>query len=71
MYVSSPGGRVAALDAREGTLLWESSSRADQVVGMPYASRVFLDEGALVVLNPDGTVFSLDPAHPERKPASR
>ncbi|MFF5189567.1 serine/threonine-protein kinase [Streptomyces sp. NPDC000345] len=70
VYVSSASGRVAALDAGEGTLLWESSPRADQVVGVPYASKVFPDEGALVVLVPDGTVFGLDPAHPERKPDS-
>ncbi|MFF3336766.1 PQQ-binding-like beta-propeller repeat protein [Streptomyces sp. NPDC002888] len=70
VYVSSPSGRAAALDAREGTLLWESSPRADQVVGVPFASKVFLDEGALVVLAPDGTVFSLDPAHPERRTVS-
>ncbi|MFI6032722.1 serine/threonine-protein kinase [Streptomyces sp. NPDC051315] len=70
VYVSSASGRVAALDVREGTLLWESSPRAGQVVGVPYASKVFLDEGALVVLSPDGTVFSLDPAHPGREPAS-
>ncbi|MFE0455326.1 serine/threonine-protein kinase [Streptomyces sp. NPDC058914] len=70
VYVSSASGRVAALDAGKGTLLWESSPRADQVVGVPNSSKVFLDEGALVVLNPDGTVFGLDPAHPERKPAS-
>lgn len=70
VFVSSPSGRVAALDAREGTLLWESSPRADQVVGVPFASKVYLDEGALVVLAPDGTVFGLDPAHPERKTAS-
>ncbi|MFG2130454.1 serine/threonine-protein kinase [Streptomyces sp. NPDC048751] len=70
VYVASASGRVAALDAREGTLLWESSPRAGQVVGVPFASKVFLDEGALVVLAPDGTVFGLDPAHPERRTAS-
>jgi hypothetical protein len=31
---------------------------------------VLLQEGALVVTIPNGTVFSLDPAHPERKSAS-
>ncbi|MFH8803591.1 PQQ-binding-like beta-propeller repeat protein [Streptomyces sp. NPDC017936] len=70
-YLASASGRVAALDARAGTLLWESYPRADHVVsgGLPLPT-VFAHRGALVVATPDGTVFSVDPAHPERRPAS-
>ncbi|MER5510249.1 serine/threonine-protein kinase [Streptomyces sp. NPDC002766] len=71
LFVASASGRVAALDARAGTLLWESYPRAgrvDSVSGSladPVAHR-----GTLLVPTPDGTLFTLDPAHPERKPAS-
>ncbi|MGW2046840.1 protein kinase domain-containing protein [Streptomyces sp. NPDC001858] len=71
VFTASASGRVAALGIETGTLLWESPARAEQVVGSGYAAgRVFLDQGALVVLTPDGTVFSLDPAHPDRTPAA-
>ncbi|KUN86952.1 protein kinase domain-containing protein [Streptomyces griseoruber] len=71
VFTASASGRVAALGIETGTLLWESPARAEQVVGAGYsAGRVFLDQGALVVLTPDGTVFSLDPAHPARTPAA-
>ncbi|MCQ9184650.1 PQQ-binding-like beta-propeller repeat protein [Streptomyces sp. IBSBF 2953] len=67
VFAASASGRVAAVDIGTGRLLWESTARADRVVGSDYAAaRVFLDEGALVVLTPDGTVFSLDPSHPDR-----
>ncbi|WP_314222690.1 protein kinase domain-containing protein [Streptomyces zaehneri] len=71
VFAASASGRVAALDIETGSLLWESPARAEQVVGAGYAAaRVFRDEGALVVLSPDGTVFTLDPAHPDREPLS-
>ncbi|MDC0772095.1 protein kinase domain-containing protein [Streptomyces sp. HD] len=71
LYMSSDSGRVAALDAREGTLLWETLPRVTRVFsGGTAGPEVQLNEGALVVTAPDGTVFSLDPAHPERKSAS-
>ncbi|MEV5487084.1 serine/threonine-protein kinase [Streptomyces bobili] len=71
VFAASASGRVAALDIRTGDLLWESAARAEQVVGFGYSTaRVFLDEGALVVLTPDGTVFTLDPGHPDREPRS-
>ncbi|WP_062647550.1 protein kinase domain-containing protein [Streptomyces maremycinicus] len=71
VFAASASGRVAALDLGTGDLLWESPARAEQVVGAGYAAaRVFRDEGALVVLAPDGTVFTLDPAHPDREPMS-
>ncbi|MEV6949507.1 protein kinase [Streptomyces sp. NPDC051172] len=69
LYLASTSGRVAALDTRKGTLLWETGARADQLAsGDVTKSKVLLNGGALVVSTPDGTVFSLDPAHPERKP---
>ncbi|WP_108999835.1 protein kinase domain-containing protein [Streptomyces rishiriensis] len=69
VFAASASGRVAAVDIRTGRLLWESTARADRVVGSGYAAaRVFLAEGAVVVLSPDGTVFSLDPDHPDREP---
>ncbi|WP_340380564.1 PQQ-binding-like beta-propeller repeat protein [Streptomyces sp. SS7] len=71
VFVASASGRVAALDAAEGTLLWESPARADHVAEPGYASaRVFLDGGALVVLCPDGTVVTLDPGHPDLEPVT-
>jgi serine/threonine protein kinase/outer membrane protein assembly factor BamB len=71
VYLASASGRVAALDARAGTLLWESYPRADHVGSSGFPSpEVFVHRGALVVTTPDGTLFTVDPAHPERKPAS-
>ncbi|WP_330350044.1 protein kinase domain-containing protein [Streptomyces sp. NBC_00582] len=70
-FVASASGRVAALDIAAGGLLWESPARADHVGGMGYQSAaVFLDEGAVTVLSPDGTLFTLDPDHPDQKPVS-
>jgi len=65
LFLTTPSGRAAALDSRTGTLLWETRPRvsvASMVSGMP--SRSLLDKGALLVLTPEGTVFSIDPAHP-------
>ncbi|MFF6801673.1 PQQ-binding-like beta-propeller repeat protein [Streptomyces sp. NPDC012616] len=71
VFAASASGRVAAVDIGTGELLWESTARAGQVVDSDYAAtRVFFDEGALVVLSPDGTVFTLDPGHPDQEPQS-
>ncbi|GKQ37991.1 serine/threonine-protein kinase [Streptomyces sp. A012304] len=70
VFVASASGRVAALDARTGTLLWESYPRADVVNGGFDSPDVFVLRGTLVVATPDGTVFGMDPARPDRKPAS-
>lgn len=70
VYTASASGRVAALDVGDGTLLWESAPRAGQVAGPFLSPALFLDEGALVVSTPDGTLFSVDPAHPRREPAA-
>nr|WP_240982414.1 serine/threonine-protein kinase [Streptomyces sp. S3(2020)] len=65
LYLASISGRVAALDSRKGTLLWETGAQADQLAsGDTVKSKVSLDGGAVVVNTPNGTVFSLDPAHP-------
>ncbi|ELS52664.1 serine/threonine-protein kinase [Streptomyces viridochromogenes] len=71
VYLCSASGRVAALDTRKGTPLWETLPRAQRVTNQGWsASRVLLHNGALVVATADGDVFTLDPAHPDRKPAT-
>ncbi|HLL35012.1 MAG TPA: PQQ-binding-like beta-propeller repeat protein [Streptomyces sp.] len=71
VFAASLSGRVAALDADDGTTLWETSPRARHVPGDGWSrAELFLHQGALVVATPDGTLFGLDPAHPDRKPAS-
>jgi outer membrane protein assembly factor BamB/predicted Ser/Thr protein kinase len=70
LYMASSSGRVAALDGRRGTVLWETLPRTEWVTSGMFQPRVLLHGGALVVSTPNGTLFSLDPAHPERKPAS-
>ncbi|KUN09306.1 serine/threonine protein kinase [Streptomyces yokosukanensis] len=67
VYLAGGSGRVAALDAARGTLLWESSARAD-VMDSGLLPTVWFDKGALVLATSDGTLFTLDPAHPDRKP---
>jgi outer membrane protein assembly factor BamB len=70
VYLASASGRVGALDAKKGTLLWETLPRAERNDTDWGATTVRLLEGALVATTPGGAVFSLDPAHPERKPRS-
>ncbi|MPY31745.1 serine/threonine-protein kinase [Streptomyces adustus] len=71
LFAASASGRVAALDKATGRLLWESSARAAQVIRTSFhPAQVYPDGGSLVVLSPDGTVFALDPAHPDREPLS-
>ncbi|WAZ21218.1 serine/threonine-protein kinase [Streptomyces cinnabarinus] len=69
VYLSSASGRVAAMDTRKGTLLWETLPRAKWVAGQSSTlPKVLLHQGALVVPTPAGDIFTLDPAHPDRKP---
>ncbi|WP_020137377.1 protein kinase domain-containing protein [Streptomyces sp. 351MFTsu5.1] len=69
VYIVSISGRVAALDARKGMLLWETGAYAEQLAsGEVTKSGVQPYGGALIANTPDGTVFSLDPAHPGRNP---
>ncbi|MEU9574405.1 protein kinase [Streptomyces massasporeus] len=70
VYLASASGRVGALDAEKGTLLWETQPRAQSNATDWGGTRVRFVEGALVAATPGGTVFSLDPAHPERTPRS-
>ncbi|MEV5319649.1 PQQ-binding-like beta-propeller repeat protein [Streptomyces sp. NPDC052687] len=71
VFVASPSGRVAALDAGDGTTLWETSPRAREVLDDGWSrSELFLHQGSVIVSTPDGTLFGIDPAHPDRKPAS-
>ncbi|MFD7460353.1 MULTISPECIES: protein kinase domain-containing protein [unclassified Streptomyces] len=71
LFLASLSGRVAALDAREGTLLWETRPRSARVAANGWAQpEVVLHEGGLVVVTPDGTLFTVDPGHPDRKPAA-
>ncbi|MGW4565890.1 outer membrane protein assembly factor BamB family protein, partial [Streptomyces sp. NPDC004561] len=67
VYLAGGSGRVAALDAARGTLLWESSARAE-VLDSGLLPTVWFNKGALVLATSDGTLFTLDPAHPGRKP---
>ncbi|CAM5380651.1 serine/threonine-protein kinase [Streptomyces aurantiogriseus] len=69
VFLASVTGRVAALDTREGTVLWESLPRASRAVSNGWTPAMFRQAGALVVITPDGTVFSVDPAHPHSTPA--
>jgi outer membrane protein assembly factor BamB len=67
VYLAGGSGRVAALDAARGTLLWESSARAE-VLNSGLLPTVWFNQGALVLAASDGTLFTLDPAHPDRRP---
>ncbi|MGW2380578.1 protein kinase domain-containing protein [Streptomyces sp. NPDC001658] len=70
LYLASVSGRVAALDGREGESLWETLPRTSVSSSDPVnGPLVLLHQGALVVGTPNGTLFSVDPAHPEEKPA--
>ncbi|MEU2777370.1 PQQ-binding-like beta-propeller repeat protein, partial [Streptomyces sp. NPDC007162] len=71
LYLASPSGRVAAVDTRKGSLLWQTDPRVQRAsTGGAADPQALLYGGALTVVTPDGTLFSLDPAHPERKSGS-
>ncbi|MFG1666536.1 protein kinase [Streptomyces sp. Y7] len=71
LYLSSASGRVVALDARKGTPLWETLPRSRRVTNQGWSlSDVLLHKGAVIVATEDGDIFTLDPAHPDRKPVS-
>lgn len=70
LYLASATGRVAALDRLKGTLLWETLPRTTPTWSVQGAPWALPHEGALVAAAPDGTLFSLDPAHPDREPVS-
>ncbi|MDG5802598.1 serine/threonine-protein kinase [Streptomyces ossamyceticus] len=70
VYLVSSSGRIAAVDEREGTLLWETLPRTAPAFIGSFRQRAVPYRGALIVAISDGTLCSLDPAHPERKPVS-
>lgn len=49
-------------------MLWESSARAETLGNSGLLPTVRFNPGALVLSTSDGTVRTLDPAHPEREP---
>ncbi|MFJ9561624.1 PQQ-binding-like beta-propeller repeat protein [Streptomyces fuscichromogenes] len=67
VYMAGMSGRVVALDAAKGTVLWESGARAEVLGNSGLLPTVWFNRGALVLSTSDGTIFTLDPAHPERK----
>ncbi|WP_053763965.1 protein kinase domain-containing protein [Streptomyces sp. AS58] len=69
LYLVGASGRVTALDRDRGTPLWESMPRAGSVAGLGGGdAEVHVTGGVLIVATPDGTVFTLDPGSPGRKP---
>ncbi|MFE2063925.1 PQQ-binding-like beta-propeller repeat protein [Streptomyces sp. NPDC059467] len=71
LYLASPSGRAAAVDTRKGALLWETDPRVQRAsTGDAADPKALLYSGALIVMTPDGTLFSIDPAHPNRTTAS-
>ncbi|MCS0603707.1 protein kinase [Streptomyces sp. LP11] len=67
VYLAAGSGRVAALDAARGTPLWESAARAE-VLDSGLLPTVWFHQGALILAASDGTLFTLDPSHPDRRP---
>ncbi|MEU2624843.1 PQQ-binding-like beta-propeller repeat protein [Streptomyces sp. NPDC007157] len=70
LYMAGASGRVVALDTAKGTVLWESSARAEVLGNSGLLPTVWFNRGALVLSTSDGTIFTLDPADPERKSVS-
>ncbi|MFE5817902.1 protein kinase [Streptomyces sp. NPDC056479] len=69
VYLASASGRVAALESRKGTPLWETLPRTQRLTNQGWSeSEVLSHKGALVVATSEGDIFTLDPAHPDRKP---
>ncbi|RZU25298.1 serine/threonine-protein kinase [Streptomyces sp. BK239] len=69
VFLASASGRVAALDARTGRVLWETLPHAARIGASGWLPEMLPLAGALVVVTSDGTVFSVDPAHPDSTPA--
>lgn len=68
LYLAGPAGRVAALDTRQGTLLWDPPAQRGGGARRRDRIRRPAARGHLVVTTPDGTVFGMDPGHPGREP---
>ncbi|MEU7239754.1 protein kinase [Streptomyces sparsogenes] len=71
VYLCSASGRLLALDLRTGAELWQSAPRSEHSGsgGGPESSQVLRVGGAIVALASDGTLFSVDPRHPDAKPS--
>lgn len=71
VYLCSGSGRLLALHLRTGEELWQSAPRSEYSGsgGGPVPSQMLRVGGAIVAASSDGTLFSVDPRHPEAKPA--
>jgi eukaryotic-like serine/threonine-protein kinase len=72
VYLCSGSGRLLALNLRTGEELWQSAPRSGYSGsgGGPESSQVLRVGGSIVALASDGTLFSVDPRHPDAKPAN-
>ncbi|MFF3332400.1 PQQ-binding-like beta-propeller repeat protein [Streptomyces sp. NPDC002888] len=66
LYLVGASGRVLALDPRTGGRRWQSAARAPDGDLWWLYRPVLFNGRALIVDTPDGTLFTLDPAHPDR-----
>ncbi|UOB13432.1 serine/threonine-protein kinase [Streptomyces sp. HP-A2021] len=67
VYVAGADGRMAALDARKGTPLWQTPPRAGrEPSAAENGPEVLVSGRTLILATPGGGVFSIDPADPER-----
>ncbi|MES4908975.1 MULTISPECIES: PQQ-binding-like beta-propeller repeat protein [unclassified Streptomyces] len=71
VYLCSGSGRLLALNLRTGEELWQSAPRSGYSGsgGGPESSQVLRVGGSIVALASDATLFSVDPRHPDAKPA--
>ncbi|MDX3228199.1 serine/threonine-protein kinase [Streptomyces sp. ME19-01-6] len=71
VYLCSGSGRLLALNLRTGEELWQSAPHSDVSGsgGAPASSQVLRVGGSIVAWASDGTLFSVDPRHPDAKPA--
>ncbi|TVL92100.1 protein kinase domain-containing protein [Streptomyces sp. SAJ15] len=67
IYLCSSSGRFQAIRMSDGRPLWQSAARSS-TSGFGPTSEVLPLGGALVGTAVDGTVFSIDPEHPNAKP---
>ncbi|MFD8871573.1 PQQ-binding-like beta-propeller repeat protein [Streptomyces sp. NPDC059590] len=71
VYLCSGSGRLLALHLRTGEELWQSAPRSEYSGSgiSPVLPQLLRVGGAIVAVSSDGTLFSVDPRHPEAKPA--
>ncbi|MGY0060466.1 serine/threonine-protein kinase [Streptomyces sp. LZ34] len=71
VYLCSGSGRLLALNLRTGEELWQSAPHSDVSGsgGDLASSQVLRVGGSIVAWASDGTLFSVDPRHPDAKPA--